>query len=924
MSTISSGLTSSLKSLVDSLNVNQATMSVISDNIANVNTVGYTRKIVAQETKVAGGTVSGVSITEIRRAIDDFLINASRNQTSKVSEAATKNAYHDRIQQFTLGDPGSSFTIGSSLNNFFGKLSDFANDASSPVKANLVVTAARDFAESISTISTGIQNERFNADKDLQSTVGELNSILGNLKDINGAIKENYLVQGNLQALYDARDNELMKLQNIIDADINFDSIGQVTASLGNTEILSPSQSYEVVYTRASNIENLINGAPFNPITVVALDDNGERTNKVETYFSGNGGQAEIDDLKNGKLKALLELRDTELPEIISQLDMLAYTFADQFNEIHNGGTAYPPPQQLTGVESFKLSDTFNFQGTTRITLVDELGKPLTGRYGEELVPLEINFDEFNGGEGKGTASVQAIIDEINNYYGTQAAQIANVGPAQDIKIAGVSENITSVKSTGTITFSGQPTAGQNIVINGVTVTFVSGVPSGNQVQIGANLTSTLNNLTGFLNTSANASLNVATYSNNNTAMTVKYDAAGTTGNAFTLTAGTASAVATASGATLAGGADASGNFEFDFDFTNLSDDGGAITFDVTSISINGGASSAVTFGAFTQEAGKRSRTDMNGIINDSINVDLTGLGLEEGDTFTISAVIAVTDADGNVTNETVTFQLTVPDPETGSTLNKRYAATAVSGSGGGEIVTANSNSSFLAASLVDANGNQISSGSSGFLKLNGANSNIRISIDQLDSKEVGTFGVADAEATATNRGFSHFFGMNNFFTFGDELKNSSVNLDIRSDILRTPTNLATGRAQQSPQTGVTAKYSYEIGAASNQAVKDLITLRDININFKAAGSLPTLSTTIGGYATELYNFAASLANSASSDFDKETLLGNSLKQKVDDVSGVNMDEEIANTIKIQNSYNASAKVLSMIREMFKTLEESV
>lgn len=924
MGGINSGLTTSLKSLVDSLNVNQATMSYIADNIANVNTAGYTRKIVLQETKMSNGVPLGVGIPEIRRSIDDFIVSAVRGQAAKLTEASTKNSYHDRIQQFTLGDPNSTATLSYALNDLFSKLGDLSNDASSPVKANLVVSAAENFVSSITNISLSIQNERFNADKDLESTIGDLNATLRNLEDINDAIRQNSVAQGDLNNLYDARDIQLMRLQEIVDADVTFEADGRVVASLGNIEILSPTQSYEVVYTKAVSVDNFISGAASEAITVVALN-NGERTNKVQTYFSGTGGETEIDSLKGGKLKALLELRDVELPQIIEQMDMLAYTFANAFNEFHNGGTAYPPPTELTGVEQFKLGDTFEFEGSVRISLVDATGKPLTDRYGEDLLPLVINFDEFNGGEGKGTASVQAIMNEINSYYGSQASQIVNLGPAQDIKIAGVSENITTDKASGTITFSGQPTAGQNIVINGVTITFVASSPTGNQVEIGAALPNTLNNLTQFLNASSSSSLNVATYSNSSTVLTAEYDNAGTTGNGFTLAAGTASGVATVSGATLTGGADASGDFEFDFDFSNLSGDNSNITFDVTSVSINGGASSAVTFNSFTQRPGERVRTDFNGITDDSVTVDLTGLGLEEGDTFTIEAVVVVTDADGNTYNETISFEVVVPDPDTGSTLNKRYAATAVSGSGDGEVVNSTSVNPFLTAALVDANGNNITSTTAeGFLKLFTSSSNIAISIDQMDSKEVGTYGVGDLAGSATNKGFSHFFGLNNFFNYGDQLENSAINLSIRSDILSTPTKLASGKAEQSAQTGISAKYSYEIGTASNQALKDMIRLQDTNISFAAAGSLPAISTTIGGFSNELYNFAASLANNASSQFDKQTLLSATLKTKLDDISGVNIDEEMANTIKIQNSYNSSARVIAIIREMLDKLDQAV
>ena len=45
-----------------------------------------------------------------------------------------------------------------------------------------------------------------------------------------------------------------------------------------------------------------------------------------------------------------------------------------------------------------------------------------------------------------------------------------------------------------------------------------------------------------------------------------------------------------------------------------------------------------------------------------------------------------------------------------------------------------------------------------------------------------------------------------------------------------------------------------------------------------------------------------------------------SLETKMASVSGVSLDEEGANMVRYQNSYNAAAKVISTVQEMYDTL----
>lgn len=112
--------------------------------------------------------------------------------------------------------------------------------------------------------------------------------------------------------------------------------------------------------------------------------------------------------------------------------------------------------------------------------------------------------------------------------------------------------------AAGAIVFSAQPTVNSIITVNGTAFTFVASGATGNQINIGAALTNTLDNMVTVLNASAVAGVARATYSKTGTTtLTITHDAFGPDGNAFTLAAGSSPATnGTASGTTLTGGGD--------------------------------------------------------------------------------------------------------------------------------------------------------------------------------------------------------------------------------------------------------------------------------------------------------------------------------------------------------------------------------
>ncbi len=111
--------------------------------------------------------------------------------------------------------------------------------------------------------------------------------------------------------------------------------------------------------------------------------------------------------------------------------------------------------------------------------------------------------------------------------------------------------------ASGSLHFgAGNPVAAQNIVLNGLTWTFVAGASGLHETTIGANLAATMTQLASDLNASSATQINVASYSGTATDLDISYDTVGAIGNTYTLNGGTATA--TASAASLTGGTDAS------------------------------------------------------------------------------------------------------------------------------------------------------------------------------------------------------------------------------------------------------------------------------------------------------------------------------------------------------------------------------
>ena len=328
----------------------------------------------------------------------------------------------------------------------------------------------------------------------------------------------------------------------------------------------------------------------------------------------------------------------------------------------------------------------------------------------------------------------------------------------------------------------------------------------------------------------------------------------------------------------------------------------------------------------FTIEPGDQIRT----LSTTDIELDFSAAATN---TYTVDIPITVTDGLGNTLTSTVSYEIDY-DAFTGnfnipSSTNDRIPATAADNDGSIDTVAS---IPLAEARLVDADGNEITDpDEEGYLQIRGEDgTDYRIAITQIDSNEGGLVNAgAVTSGTATNRGFSHFFGMNNYFvepTSGDPV---AANMAVTQSLIDDPSSFSAGQLVQAAQpadalTTAIGNYTFSLGVGNNQNATELALLRNEVLTFDAAGGLSTLGTNIENYAAQMTSYVSLLSNTADDDLNRELVVRNVFDSQLDSIGGVNIDEELANTIFFENAYAGNAQIINLVKELFDLLFDAV
>ena len=173
----------------------QTQLRVVSDNVSNVNTPGYVRKIAEQRTLTGQGMGSGVEVSRIRLATDRFLQAASLNAGAESARMGVRHELYDRIQSL-FGDPGGDAGFFSQVDAVFSAFAASAEDPTSSPRRQDALFRTQALFDEASRIAGQIQAVREDADSRIQSAVERANNLLQQIEGLNLEIARATAVDG--------------------------------------------------------------------------------------------------------------------------------------------------------------------------------------------------------------------------------------------------------------------------------------------------------------------------------------------------------------------------------------------------------------------------------------------------------------------------------------------------------------------------------------------------------------------------------------------------------------------------------------------------------------------------------------------------------------------------------------------------------
>ena len=414
---------SALSSAKLGLLAQQLAIEVTGQNIANVETEGYSRQDVTFEANTPRHAIkygsmhqigTGVRVAGIERAHDQFLFEQIMGEGDLTGSTEIKKEIFEQLE--VLFNEGSGRSLNDALSSFFASAHDLATNARGLSERADLVSKAEHLASTFNQTGKQLFTIQRNIDSTIATEVTEINSLTTQIGKLNESIHANEPAsQYKANDLRDNRDRLVKELSKKIDIQLIEESDNQISLTLKDGTAL-------VLKDQVFDLSTSINGN--NESFYDVYIDSGSATKDITSTITG------------GELRGYLDMRDTEVESILDKMNILSASFIQEFNGIHRAG--------------------FGLDGSSGLDFFS---------------PLDVTVD--HDVDNKGTAAVSITNASPTTVSVDEFEIVFNSGYEYTLN------NLTTNASSGTFTF----TTGSTFNIkDGFAVTISGGAVSGDKV----------------------------------------------------------------------------------------------------------------------------------------------------------------------------------------------------------------------------------------------------------------------------------------------------------------------------------------------------------------------------------------------------------------------------------------------------------
>ena len=388
-----SSLNASLATALSGLIAEQGAIETTTNNVANVNTPGYSREqpvLVSSDPVVIDPLTfgTGVTLQNVESIRDPILESQIQQQTQSQGQFTTLTS---ALQQLQVSFTSSTGDIGTSISNFFNSINQLSTNPSDLSLRQGVLTAAGNLATSFNNAADTLTQQRSSLDLSGVQTVSQINQFSQQIAQLNGQISSLQNVGENAGSLIDQRTQAIDQLSSLVDVSV-IPSDNTLTLTTANgAPLVIGQQSFQLqTQTNSSGLHDI--------------------------YSQGNDITSQI---ISGQLGGTLQARDQQIPAIQTQLDTLTAGLATAVNTVQAGGV------DLNGVKGTNL---FNPPPVSGVGAAASLSVAIT-----DPSLIAASSDGSVGSNGNAEAmyaiSTQAVISgqTPTNYY---SGIVFNVGNA--------------------------------------------------------------------------------------------------------------------------------------------------------------------------------------------------------------------------------------------------------------------------------------------------------------------------------------------------------------------------------------------------------------------------------------------------------------------------------------------------------------
>lgn len=340
----------SLDAALTGLRLSQQQINVISNNVANAGTEGYTRKILPQSAQTIQGLTVGVRAETLIRQVDINLERDLWTQQSATEFYGVQQSYLSQIETFH-GPPDAELSVASEMSRLKDSFAELSNSPDSAFLQARAVDQAVDTANKINDLSRLITQLRNDAQDEITDTVNSINGLLEQIAFLNQEIRDQIDGNRTAAAAQDERSKAISELSDLIDISFFIRGDGVLVVQTNEGGELASDVAKPLYFDSTP-----LGASSYYPDSAepVLLGDPNENPVTFDLTQRNVGG----------KLGGLLIMRDETFPKQMAQLDELAHKtalrfdaqglrlFTDQNGTIPADTAPTPnPPGPLTPVE---------------------------------------------------------------------------------------------------------------------------------------------------------------------------------------------------------------------------------------------------------------------------------------------------------------------------------------------------------------------------------------------------------------------------------------------------------------------------------------------------------------------------------------------------------------------------------------------